>query len=143
MENNDILKKAKNIIISSNENWILKNEDNDIVSILYKKDWEKASCSTSCCLWCLFWPAWIMYAILWWNNAIKKQINLHLSEWYITITWDSEYIINVFNLLKNSEISDYVKENNDLEKARKSKLMWYIFISILIILIIIIIVSNK
>lgn len=143
MENNDILKKAKNIIISSNENWILKNEDNDIVSILYKKEWEKASCWTTCCLWCLFWPAWLIYAILWWSNAIKKQINLHLYEWFITISWDSKFIIDVFNLLKKSEIRDYIKENDDLEKAKKSKLIWNFLILIVIILIIIIIVTNK
>lgn len=143
MENSEVLRKAKNIIISSNANWILKNEDDDIITILYQKDWEKASCWTTCCLWCLFWPAWIMYAIMWGSNGVKKQINLHLNNWDITITWDSKFIIDIFELLKRSEVENYVKENEELKKARKSKLIWNILIWLIILFILIIIISNK
>lgn len=136
-----ILKKAKNIVLSSNENWLLKNEDDDIVNLIYKKDWEKAWCWTSCCLWCIFLPMWIIYAILWGTNAIKKQVNIHIFNWELTISWDSSLIINVYNLLKNSEVWFYLKENDEIIKAKKSKYISYVILFILIILLLIII-SN-
>ena len=141
MNDIDKLKKAKNIIISSDANWLLKNEDVDIITIMYHKEWEKASCWTACCLWCLFLPAWLIYAIIWWNSAVKKQVNLHLTEWNITLSWDSNFIIKVYNLLKKSEIWNYVKENENLIKARKSKLISNILIAVLIIFVLIILVN--
>lgn len=143
MENNlNILKKAKNIILLSDENWIIRNEDESMVNLLYKKEWDKASCSTSCCLWCFFLPAWIIYAILWWTKSVKKQVNIHESNREITITWDSNFIIKVFNLLKASEIWNTVKENDAIIKARKSQKISNILIIIFVLLIIFIIFSS-
>ncbi|MFK7780580.1 MAG: hypothetical protein QM490_05610 [Candidatus Gracilibacteria bacterium] len=143
MENNsNILKKAKNIVLLSNENWIVRNEESDIVNLLYKKEGEKASCGTSCCLGCFFLPVGIIYAILGGKNAVKKQVNVHEMNGEITITGDSTFLIKIYELLKKSEIGYNVKENDALIKARKSKMISNILIVILIITIILIIVNS-
>jgi hypothetical protein len=117
----------------SDENWIVRNEENDVINFIYSKEWEKASCWTSCCLGCFFLPAWIIYAILWWKSSVKKQINIHSEDWDITITWDSSFIIKVFNILSDSEVWNLVKENEALIKARKTKMIMNILIVLLVI----------
>lgn len=137
-----ILKQAKNIVLLSNENWVVRNEDENMINLLYKKDWEKASCWVSCCLWCIFLPVWIIYALLWWKNAEKKQVNIHESNWQITVTWDSIFLVKVYELLKKSEIWFNVKENEALINARKSKMISNVLILIFIIALIFIIVNK-
>jgi hypothetical protein len=32
------LKKAKNVILMSDENWIVRNEENDVINFIYSKE---------------------------------------------------------------------------------------------------------
>lgn len=143
MENNsnNDLKNAKSIILSSNVNWIVRNEESDIINLVYNENWEKASCCTSCCLGVFFMPIWIIYAILWWKKGIKKQINIHYINGEITLSWDPQFLIKIFNLLKKSEIWINLKENENLIKAKKSEIIKNIIIVIWIILLFLILLN--
>ena len=130
-----ILKRAKQIVLNTSANWQIRDVEEDSIHMIYNKDGKKASCGTSCCLGIIFLPLGIFYAILWWSNWEKAQINLKSVDNQIQISWDPKYVVKIFNTLQKSDIWEYLEETEEIRKAKKSILITQIiFVCIIILL---------
>ncbi len=119
-EENKILNNAKNIILESSSKWNIRNEDKNTLHIMYVEKAEKASCWTSCCLTCLTWPFWILYAILWWKRGKEKQVSIKVIDNKVIINWDPYYMLKIYKLLKKSWIE--INYTDELKRAKKYSL---------------------
>lgn len=138
----DLLKRAKAIILSSDVKWQVRDFDDDHLMLIYVEEAKKADCWTSCCLWCLFFPVWIIYAILWWSNGSKKQLSIRLIDNELALDWDINSTLKAYKILKNSEIWDKIKETENIVKMEKTKNITTIVWVVLIVIIILIIASS-
>jgi len=116
-EENKILNDVKNIILESDTKWQLRNESNNTIIFLYVIKEEKASCWTACCLWCLFLPIGIIYALLWWKKWTEKQVSITIENNNIKLNWDPYYMVKAYDILVKKWYK--IEKTENLTKALK------------------------
>lgn len=121
---NSVLIEIKNEILKSDTKWQVRDQWENSINFLYVKKEEKASCSDACCLGCLFLPAGIIYALLWWKKWYERQITIIENEDKIQISWDAYYMLMVYKKLKKTKYADLLEETEEIKKAKK----WSLFL---------------
>lgn len=117
------IEKIKNYILSLDTKFQLRSESQQSVNFLYVKKDEKADCGSACCLWCLFLPFWIIYALLWWKKWHERQVNISINEWKILITWDMYYVLRIYDKLKKTEYWDDLLDTQEILKWKKMRFL--------------------
>jgi hypothetical protein len=138
----NLIKRAKNIIISSDHKWQVRDMDDDFLNLIYVEESEKASCGTTCCLFFIFFPVALLYAIMGWKNGSKQQVTIREIDGMLEVDGDIKVAIWVYDMLCDSEIGEEVRETETMLEMKKTRLYWYIAIAVLIFLVIIIISAQ-